>query len=78
MSPTSFGCRSRFPRRSKARSSPASFDCFEITGDECHDEISLPLANYLALVKRSRTLVELRILLFEWSSAEEKTRTASA
>jgi hypothetical protein len=51
---------------------------FEITGDECHDEISLPLANYLALVKRSRTLEELRILLFEWSSAEKKTRTASA
>jgi hypothetical protein len=49
-----------------------------ISGDECQQVISLPLADYLALVERSRTLEELRILLLEWRPAEEKTKAATA
>jgi hypothetical protein len=52
---------------------------FEITGgDERRDEICLPLADYLALAKSSRTLEELRILLFAWRPTEEKTKAARA
>jgi hypothetical protein len=49
---------------------------FEAGGSQ--REIRLPLADYLALVKSSRTLEELRMLLFEWRPAEEKTKTATA
>jgi hypothetical protein len=50
----------------------------EITdGDERRHEICLPLA-ITSPVNSSRTLEELRILLFAWRSAEEKTKAASA
>jgi hypothetical protein len=52
---------------------------FEITGgDERQREIRLPLADYVALAKDSRTLEELRVLLFEWRPEEEKTKAARA
>jgi hypothetical protein len=49
-----------------------------ISGGARCGEISLPLADYLALAKSSRTLEELRVLLFAWKPAEEKAKAASA
>jgi hypothetical protein len=49
---------------------------FEAGGSQ--REIRLPLADYLALVKSSRTLEELRILVFDWRPPEEKTNAATA
>jgi hypothetical protein len=52
---------------------------FEITGgDESRREIRLPLADYVALARDSRSLDELRVLLFAWRPEEEKTKAASA